>query len=75
MLLSYCLRNGRSVDGVVLAVATDRIRLAIPGRRDAVELRCANGIWRDERGARLTLDFLLAEGQADAVICVSAAAH
>ena len=75
MLLTYCLRNGRTVDAVVLAVATDRIRLGIPGRPDAVEFRCTDGVWRDEKGALVTLDFLLAEGRADAAICVAAAAH
>jgi len=37
--------NGRTLEGVVLSVAKDRMRVALRGHSDTIELQCSCGQW------------------------------
>jgi hypothetical protein len=43
--------GGREQEGLLLAGGRDRMRVMIPGRPDAEELRLVEGDWMSERGA------------------------
>jgi len=54
------LRDGSTVEAVVLANTRSRMRLATAGLKDAVELRLCGSDWLDERNEPVQFGFLLA---------------
>jgi hypothetical protein len=53
-------RNGVRAEAIVLAVSSDRMRIAERGRGDTVELILQDGCWRDERGRTIEIETLIA---------------
>ena len=58
--------TGGTLDGVVLAIGTDRMRVALRGSSDTIELRRAYTQWFNDGGDRIELDALLSDGHAAA---------
>jgi hypothetical protein len=58
MLIRY--QNGLRVEAVVLAVNSERMRVAIGSQSDTVELHMVDGGWRTERGAAIEIEALMA---------------
>ena len=54
------LRDGSTTEGVVLANARSRMRLAVAGLKDAIELRLCGSDWLDERDEPVQFGFLMA---------------
>ena len=53
--------DGRQVDALLLSATPDRLRVAIPGRGDAVEFRMANGRWTSSRGVSVEIGALVVD--------------
>ena len=62
MLMILCYPTGRRVDGVLLATGRDRMRLAVRGRNETIELRMEEGRWMSEDGARVELESVIWDG-------------
>ena len=60
MTLSY--PKGRRVDGVLLAAGRDRMRLAVRGRNETIELRMQEGRWISENGVQVELESIIWSG-------------
>jgi hypothetical protein len=58
MLIRY--QNGLRVEAVVLAVNSERMRVAIGSHSDTVELHMVDGGWRTQRGAAIEIEALIA---------------
>ena len=56
---------GRRVEGVMLAMNQDAMRIVMRGGSDAMELRRVNGRWRGEDNQPVDFEVLLTDGQAD----------
>jgi hypothetical protein len=56
--------NGRRADAVVLSSEPGRLRLAVAGRSDAVELIEAGGRWLNESGIPVEFGAIFATEQA-----------
>ena len=54
------LRDGTTMEGVVLANGQSRMRLAVAGLKDAFELQRCGTDWLDERNEPVQFGFLLA---------------
>ncbi len=65
MYVSIGFSNGQAAEGVLLAVSRDRMRLALPGRTDTLELHRAGGDWHDEDGKLVFVDLLWQDGSHD----------
>jgi hypothetical protein len=50
--------KGRTLEGVVLSVAKDRMRVALRGHADTIELRCSCGQW-DMQGVTFEFEALV----------------
>ena len=48
-------------EGVVLALGDDRLRLAVRGAQDAVELRYTDGQWTIDGGKPVQMEFVATE--------------
>ena len=59
MILS--LPTGR-VDGLLLAVGRDRLRVAVPKSNDTVELRREEGRWISDAGETVEIESVLWDG-------------
>ncbi|PWU12436.1 MAG: hypothetical protein C5B51_00650 [Terriglobia bacterium] len=57
VFLTVKLSDGRKGDAVLLAVSRDRMRLALQGQTDTIELRRAGDEWVDEFGDAVSLDY------------------
>ena len=57
---------GRQVGALLLSASPERLRVAIPGRRDTAEFQLIEGHWTSETGRRVELGAILAENAADA---------
>jgi hypothetical protein len=55
LLIRHC--GGSVYCGMLLAVAGCRLRVALPGCNDATEYRWAGGVWCDESGATVDIEF------------------
>jgi hypothetical protein len=55
------LRDGTIMEAVVLANKQSRMRLAVAGRKDAMELQLCGLDWFDERNEPVQFGFLLAK--------------
>ena len=62
MLMILCYPTGRRVDGVLLATGQDRMRLAVRGRNETIELRREDGRWTSEDGVRVELESVIWSG-------------
>ena len=58
MLIRY--QNGLRVEAVVLAVNSERMRVAIGSQSDTVELHMVDGGWRTQRGTAIEIEALMA---------------
>ncbi len=58
--------NDRQATGaLLLAVSKTKMRLAVPGQADAVELELIQGQWTTETGDPVTLDSVIQDGDFD----------
>jgi len=62
MHLTMTYFDGRRVEGVVLAVSTERIRISIPEQEDAMELTLQQSVWMTEDQEPVEIDALVAAG-------------
>ena len=60
MQLTLLYPGGRRIDAVVLAATQDRMRIAIPNRRDAVELRLTGDTLTSDEGESVEIEAVLA---------------
>lgn len=58
MYLTIVTAEGRTLEGVLLAVDRTRLRVIFESSADTVEFRLQDGAWTDERGARIEFDFI-----------------
>jgi hypothetical protein len=58
-----CYPTGRRVDGVLLATGRDRMRLAVRGRNETIELRLEQGRWTSEDGVQVELESVIWNGE------------
>jgi hypothetical protein len=58
--------GGREVGALLLSASAERLRVAIPGRKDVTELRLIEGFWTLESGERVELGAIVAADAADA---------
>lgn len=61
MHLTMTYFDGRRVEGVVLAVSAERIRVSIPEQEDAMELTLHQGVWMTEDQEPVEIEALVAE--------------
>jgi hypothetical protein len=69
------LRDGRTIEAVVLANTRSWMRLVTPGHNDAVELQLRGLEWVDERDEPVQFEFLTAEDGCSAVPWQPRVAH
>jgi len=62
MLMILCYPTGRRVDGVLLATGRDRMRVAVRGRNETIELRLEEGRWTSDEGVRVELESVIWDG-------------
>ncbi len=55
--------TGKNVDGIVLAVGRDRMRVVVNNCDDTMELRLRNKQWRTEDGEAVEVEALLTDGR------------
>jgi hypothetical protein len=60
-------KNGKQ-DGILLALSTRRMRIALDGYPDVVELREVEGRWSLDDGTPVELDGLFTDGNTDAAL-------
>lgn len=53
--------GGRRVDALLLSATPDRLRVAMPGRRDTVEFRMVEGRWKSDRGLPVEIGALMVD--------------
>jgi hypothetical protein len=58
MYLMLSSLDGTTVEGLLLAVNRNQMRVAVPGQADALEFRLVGDQWTSEDGQRIELDFL-----------------
>jgi hypothetical protein len=56
MHLTFNFLDGRRMEGMLLTNGRDHMRVAVPGREDAVEFRLVEGYWAAEDGERIELE-------------------
>jgi hypothetical protein len=59
MHLTFSFLDGRRMEGMLLTIGRDHMRVAVPGREDAVEFRLVEGYWATEDGERLELESVI----------------
>jgi len=57
------LNDGCAADALVLANTRSRMRLAVAGRKDAVELQLFGPTWYDEHNEPVQFGFMMAEDE------------
>jgi hypothetical protein len=57
MMIRY--QSGRTVEAVLLAASSDRMRVAMGARSDTVELSLLDGLWYAEPGASIEIEALI----------------
>jgi hypothetical protein len=62
MHLIFSFPDGRRMEGILLAVSPDQIRIAITGEEDAVEFRRLDGYWNTEDGVHIELESVITDG-------------
>jgi len=72
MILIY--ENGIRVEALLLAAGHNRMRVAIPGCKDATELRLLKDQWMSEEGDAVDIESMLMSGASvSRAACVNAA--
>lgn len=61
MLLVLRYPNGTRVDALLLSRETDRLRVALHGRNDTIELQLVFESWMDEDGRRVSIEAILTD--------------
>lgn len=61
MHLTMTYFDGRRVEGVVLAVSAQRMRISIPGQEDTLELTLHQSVWMTENQEPVEIEALVAE--------------
>ena len=51
--------NGKRVDALLLSREHDRLRLAIPGRNDTLELKLVRERWVDDDGQKVSIEAMV----------------
>lgn len=69
MHLIFSFPDGRRIEGILLAVSSDQIRIAITGEEDAVEFRRLDGYWNTEDGVRIELESAITDGGREVARC------
>ena len=59
MYAIFSLSDGKLHEGLVLAVGSNRMRVALRDRPDTVELRNTGGQWRTDDGGLVELETIL----------------
>ena len=62
MHLTMTYFDGRRIEGMVLAVSAERIRISIPEQEDAMELTLHQSVWMTEDREPVEIDALVAAG-------------
>ena len=62
MHLTMTYFDGRRLEGIVLAVSAERIRISIPEQQDAMELTLHQSVWMTEDQEPVEIDALVAVG-------------
>ena len=65
MHLTFSFLDGRRMEGMLLTIGRDHMRLAVPGQEDAVEFRLVDGYWVAEDGERIELESVITNGESD----------
>ena len=63
MYMILCYPTGQRVDSVLLATGRDRMRLAVRGRNETIELRLEQGHWTSEDGVQVELESVIWNGE------------
>jgi hypothetical protein len=59
MHLTFSFLDGRRMEGILLTIGIDHMRVALSGWEDAVEFRRMQGYWAAEDGERIELESLI----------------
>jgi hypothetical protein len=59
--------DGRLVDSIILAVSADRMRIAIPGSEDTIELALRQGVWLTENGEPVEIESMISPSDPSAI--------
>jgi hypothetical protein len=59
MLITLRCENNSNMEGVLLAMGDDRIRVAVRRLNDTVEFRQIDGVWFGEQGNAVEIESLL----------------
>lgn len=62
--ITITVNPGHTREGVMLAINQDRMRVALQGDEDTIELCRLNGVWTTDTGEPVELEALLLDGQA-----------
>jgi len=65
MFLMFSTSDRCTVSALLLAVGKTKMRLAVPGQPDALELRLLDGWWTREGGDRVTIVSMIQSGECD----------
>jgi hypothetical protein len=65
--------TGKRMEGLILAVTPERMRLAVRNRNETIELRQIDGQWLTDEGDPVEFDAIVADGAADRVAQLFAA--
>ena len=60
MHITLSFPDQRRLEGVVLAISADQMRVAVAGKSDTADFRLIDGYWTAESGDRVELDSLIA---------------
>jgi hypothetical protein len=63
MFMTLCYPTGRRVEGVLLATGRDRLRLAVRGRNETIELHVEEGRWVSDEGVQVELESVIWNGE------------
>lgn len=59
MQMMLLFENGRRVEALLLAADADRMRVVVPGLRDALELRLIEDQWMTEEGDAVDIELMM----------------
>jgi hypothetical protein len=65
MYLTFRFPDGRRLEGVLLAVGKNEMRVGVPGHPDVLGFRLVEGYWTAENGERIELESLIRTSAAD----------
>lgn len=63
MYLMYSSSDRCIVNALLLAVGKNRMRLAVPGQPDTLELRLVDGLWTQDNGETVTIESIIQSGE------------